>query len=191
MKKCEFCGGKGEHHIQCPNYERALIDTLRADNERLRAWQKDAIDRIKVYINICDHQRVTGEYMGADTCVYCALDRALIDAAFRGEASAVQQSDALDAARYRWLIQRHCDDLSRCVPTLRAYRMMTTAEQIEQAIRELRGEAPAVQPSADPREPDFYRLRDKLSGEQIDFKTSQWTLCIGGTAFKPSDGVEP
>ena len=52
--------------------------------DALRAWQRDAIDRIKVYINICDHQRVTGEYMDADTCVYCALDRALIDAALTG-----------------------------------------------------------------------------------------------------------
>lgn len=62
-------------------HEEALTAEAADEIERLRAWQKDAIDRIKVYINICDHQRVTGEYMSADTCVYCALDRALIAAA--------------------------------------------------------------------------------------------------------------
>ena len=86
----ENCAGD-EKHCSCVPVLRTELaalravaddrDAARAEIERLRAWQKDAIDRIKVYINICDHQRVTGEYMAANVCVYCALDRALIDAA--------------------------------------------------------------------------------------------------------------
>lgn len=64
----------------------AQLREAKAEIDRLRAWQQDAIDRIKVYISICDHQRVTGEYMSAESCVYCALDRALIDSAIASTA---------------------------------------------------------------------------------------------------------
>jgi len=105
----------------CANDEKhcSCVPVLRKEIDRLRSWQQDAIDRIKVYINICDHQRVTGEYMRADECVYCALDRALIEAAIRAadQPAAVLYPGCLDndTGYHRPDVDGFCSDCSRLV----------------------------------------------------------------------------